>query len=167
MSVLKEMREKLLDRVSIIKNHPKHKALTAQGHEVPDPVPLAPPIGYVKPHSIFDQVREMIRSDELRKAALMAGAETFDESDDFDIGDDYEPDAPYELDNELLSLTELRRRAAEEKKLDEVREAAPASPSPTDSPPAQRKGGRGASGASPNKAPASPPPPEPDDDDSQ
>lgn len=165
MSLVKEMKEKLLDRVAVIKGHHKHKALTKDGQEVPDPVPLAPPVGYVKPVSIFDQVRDMIRSDALRREALEAGAETFDESDDFEIGDDYEPDAPYELDNELLSLSELRRRAQEEKALDEERAAAP--PSPTQDPPAERKGGRGASGASQNKAPASPATPEPSGDDNQ
>lgn len=167
MSIVKDMKQKLLSRVETIRNHPKYKPLTEKGHEVPDPVPLAPPVGYIKPNSIFDQVREMIRSDALRQEALMAGAETFEDSDDFDIGDDYEPDAPYELDNELLSVQELRRRAAQEKALDEGREAAPTPPAPSPNPPAERKGGRGASGASPNKAPASPPPPEPSDDDTQ
>lgn len=78
--------------------HPKGKNLTAGGAEIPDPVPTAPPVGYERPVSFFDQVRDMIRSDALRRAAAQVGAETEEEADDFDVGDDYDPTSPYEYD---------------------------------------------------------------------
>lgn len=65
--------------------------------EPQDPTPIAPPIGYRKQPSIFDQQRAMIRQ-ELSRQAELKGMETFEESDDFDIGDDYDPTTPYEAD---------------------------------------------------------------------
>lgn len=63
---------------------------------IPDPTPIAPPVGYIKQPSLAEQIRSMVRSERLRQEVEAAGAETFEESDDFDIGDDYDPDSPYE-----------------------------------------------------------------------
>lgn len=66
------------------------------GREKPDPIPMAPPIGYVKQESLSDKIRSMVRSEHLRIAAMEAGAETFEEADDFEVGEDYDPKSPYE-----------------------------------------------------------------------
>lgn len=66
------------------------------GLEVPDPNPLEAPIGFKKPMSMNDRIRQMIRSEQLRMAADQSGMETFEEADDFDIGDDYDPHSPFE-----------------------------------------------------------------------
>lgn len=66
------------------------------GREVPDPTPVAPPIGYVRQPSLAEQIRAMVMSEQLRQAAENAGAETFEESEDFDVGDDFDPTTPYE-----------------------------------------------------------------------
>lgn len=70
--------------------------LDARGREIPDPVPMQPPIGYKATPSIMDQVRDMIKSESLRLAAQQSGMETFEEADDFEVGDDYDPSSPYE-----------------------------------------------------------------------
>lgn len=81
--------------------HPKGKALIlnergAGAYEAPDPVPMAPPVGYVRHVPLHEQIRQMVRSEALRQAAIDAGAETFEEGDDFDVGDDYDPRSPHE-----------------------------------------------------------------------
>lgn len=70
----------------------------SRGHEIPDPVPMQPPLGYVKQDSLAMQMRAMILSDRLAREAAAAGAETFEEADDFDVGDDFdmEKHSPYE-----------------------------------------------------------------------
>lgn len=67
------------------------------GSEHPDPVPLAPPIGYVEQPNLWEQMRAMIRSEQLKQLAEAAGAETFEEADDFDVEDEIEPNSPYEM----------------------------------------------------------------------
>lgn len=67
-----------------------------KGQEVPDPTPMAPPVGYVKQQSLAEQIREMVRSEKLRLEVEQQGLETFEEADDFDVGDDYDPSSPYE-----------------------------------------------------------------------
>lgn len=72
------------------------KGLTQHGEEIPDPTPVAPPLGYKKIPSLAEQIRQAILSEKLKEAAAAAGVETFEEADDFDVGDDYDPRSPYE-----------------------------------------------------------------------
>lgn len=92
MENVKELKALLADTIS------KHvKKLPLIGSKlVPDPVPVAPPVGYERPPSMIDTVRNMIRSEQLRREVEAAGFETFQEADDFDVGDDYDPSSPYE-----------------------------------------------------------------------
>jgi len=76
--------------------------LTKDGRERPSDVPLAPPLGYVKQPTIHERIRDMVRSEHLRREAEAAGAETFEEADDFDVGDDFDPSSPYEGDFDPL-----------------------------------------------------------------
>lgn len=74
------------------------KGLSANsGFEIPDPTPMAPPIGYKRQPSLAEQIREMVRSEKLAQEAAAAGAETFEEADDFDVEDDEFPASPYEM----------------------------------------------------------------------
>lgn len=66
----------------------KSRGLAADGSQVPDPTPLAPPVGYKKQPSMVEIVRDMVRSERLKHEAEASGHETFEESEDFDIGDD-------------------------------------------------------------------------------
>lgn len=90
------MTEYLNRRTGEIVELHKDKLLTPDGKEIPDPLPLAPPVGYVKRDSLAEQIRQMVLGERLAQEARAAGAETFDEADDFDVGDDYDPTSPYE-----------------------------------------------------------------------
>lgn len=70
--------------------------LDAKGRELPDPVPMAPPVGYQRQPTLTERIREMVRGEHVRLAALQAGQETFEEADDFEVGDDFDPTSPYE-----------------------------------------------------------------------
>lgn len=71
--------------------------LDKRGREIPDPLPMAPPIGYKRSPSLAEQIRAMVVSEKLRQEALESGFETFEESDDFEIEDDpADPRTPYE-----------------------------------------------------------------------
>lgn len=62
------------------------------GLEYPDPVPMAPPVGYDAPPDLVTMIRTMIKGEQIRQRADEAGMETFEEADDFEIYDD--PDDP-------------------------------------------------------------------------
>lgn len=68
----------------------------AYGRETPDPIPMAPPVGWKETPDMVDQIRMMVRSEHMRLAALSQDKETFEEADDFEVGDDYDPTSPYE-----------------------------------------------------------------------
>lgn len=70
--------------------------LDTAGREIPDPTPMAPPVGYKKQPSMVDHIRSMVRSELLRQSVAAEGLETFEEAEDFDVGDDYDPTTPYE-----------------------------------------------------------------------
>lgn len=74
---------------------PRDLLLDEDGRFKPDPIPMAPPVGYMKQESMAEIVRRMVRSEHLRLAADAAGLESFDEAEDFDVGDD-DPSSPYE-----------------------------------------------------------------------
>lgn len=101
----------------------KAKPQTEEGQEVLSSVPLAPPVGWIKQPSMVDNLRAMVRSELLRRAAMAAGAETFDEADDFEVEDDLEPTSGYENDPDFepavvreayakAAEVEIERRAA-------------------------------------------------------
>jgi hypothetical protein len=72
-------------------------SLDAKGREVPDPKPLAIPMGYKRPETLQEQVQRLIRTSMSEYAALQ-GEETFEEADDFDIEDDpVDMSTPYEM----------------------------------------------------------------------
>lgn len=65
--------------------------------EWPDPRPMSPPLGYIPETSLSEKIRQMVRSEHLRYAAMNSGMETFEEADDFDVDDDFDPSSPYEM----------------------------------------------------------------------
>jgi len=83
-----------------------------RGREIPDPNPMAPPVGYKRSPTISDRIREMIRSENLQREALAAGAETFEEANDFDDPEEG-PISIYEFDEDAeLELREAQAAAA-------------------------------------------------------
>lgn len=86
-----------LERIEELLNKGKGKQLDEEGREVPDPRPVAPPIGYVKQPSMVEHIRSLVRSTMLQQAAEAAGMETFEDADDFDVDDEQDdPRTPYE-----------------------------------------------------------------------
>lgn len=71
--------------------------LNDQGHEVPDPTPIAIPAGISRPPTLQETIQKFIRNDAIQRALAAEGLETFEEADDFEVGEDYEPSSPYEL----------------------------------------------------------------------
>lgn len=64
---------------------------TDEGYEIPDPVPMAPPVGFKKQPSMVENIRNMVRSEMLQREAAAAGFETFEEAEDFGPEDDGVP----------------------------------------------------------------------------
>lgn len=69
--------------------------LDPTGRERVSSIPLAPPVGYIRQPSLAQQIRDMVRSEQLAAEARNAGYETFEEADDFEV-DDFDPSSPYE-----------------------------------------------------------------------
>lgn len=72
--------------------------LNSKGQEIPDPTPVAVPIGFGIPESLESKIRRMVRSESLSMAAERAGHETFEEADDFDVDDEDDMSSPWEMD---------------------------------------------------------------------
>lgn len=65
------------------------------GKEFPNPVPMAPPLGFVPQPPIWEQIRAMVKR-EMSQVAEAEGFESEEEANDFDVGDDFDPSTPYE-----------------------------------------------------------------------
>lgn len=121
----------------------KARSLDNDGKLIPDPVPIAPPIGYKKAPSMVEIVRDMVKGERLAQAAREAGAETFEEAEDFDVPDD-PPDlrSPFEntFDPPISELLAAGKQALAEKAGEAAKAAGspdkPAPPPP--SPPAPK-----------------------------
>lgn len=102
-------------------------SLDEHGREILDPVPMAPPLGYSRQPSLVELVRDMVRGEHLRRAALEDDKDDFETFDNFEIPDDPgDPHSRWENDfdppvKELLkegdkSLSEKSRAATERPK---------------------------------------------------
>lgn len=90
------------------------------GRELPDPVPLAPPIGFVNQPSMFDVMRDMIRGEALKAYAESTGSETFEEAQDFDVEDDMFPQSSFEGEfDPMEDLKEKRDRQFRQRFIEE------------------------------------------------
>lgn len=74
--------------------------LDEHGREIPDPVPMAPPVGYTRQPSLVELVRDMVRSEHLRRAAEADDKDDFETFDNFDIPDDV-PDPSTRWENDF------------------------------------------------------------------
>lgn len=123
----------------------KGARLDALGRELPDPTPIAPPVGYQRQKPLHELIREMVRSEKLAQEAAELDAGSFDDEDDFDVDDDYDPSSPWEENFDPLhgAPEELRNPPSESP--DDPQSGSPA--------PTERKG----------KKPAAPTPSETED----
>lgn len=118
--------------------------LDKNGHEVLDPTPLSPPVGYVPQPSITERLRELIAGERMRRTAELREMDTFEEADDFDVDDDVAPmrDSPWENEfdppvRDLVrdgqrSLSEKERLAAEAAAAEAARRPAAPNDPPAD-----------------------------------
>lgn len=101
--------------------------LDEHGREKPNPVPLEPPLGYIRHKSIAEQIREQVLA--VSREAAESGLETEQEANDFDVDEDYEPTSPWEHDFEvdpaLETMIALQSKPPQ---------AEPAQPAPTTTP---------------------------------
>lgn len=79
-----------------------------QGHEILDPTPMQPPLGYKRAPTLAEQIRQQVLV--ARLEAMDNLEETEDEADDFEVGDDFEPLSKYENDH-VPTLAVLKERA--------------------------------------------------------
>lgn len=56
------------------------------GQEVPDPTPVAMPLGHINPEPLEVRMRRMIQM-EMSQEAMRQGYESFEEANDFNVGD--------------------------------------------------------------------------------
>ena len=85
------------------------KFFNAQGEYLPDPEPVAMPVGFERPPTLAEQVARLVRSNELARLAQSEGMETFEEADDFDVDDDFDPSTPWEQDFDLAAIRAVDR----------------------------------------------------------
>lgn len=106
--------------------------INVAGQEVNDPTPMEPPLGYKEQPSIAQQIRDMVRSEQLRLAVEAEGYETFEEADDFDVGDDFDPTTPYEndFDPPIKEVVEEVAKARKEQSKGENKEPVRQDPQP-------------------------------------
>lgn len=114
----------------------KGRPLTVDGQEIPDPRPMAPPVGYKKQPSMADQIRDMVRSERLAQEAAEMGGESFEEANDFDTGEDDDLNTIYEIGEGTADIDLLNRLTGRSASAgDESRAAAepkePKAPSPS------------------------------------
>lgn len=68
-----------------------------RGEEIPDSTPVALPVGFTRPKTLQQTMRELLRNEEFLRAQEAAEVESFDEADDFDVGEQDPLDGtPYE-----------------------------------------------------------------------
>ena len=62
-----------------------------RGMELPDPVPMAPPVGYKPPDDLLSMIESVIRRRDFEQELERQGFETVEEADDFEVDEDYDP----------------------------------------------------------------------------
>lgn len=141
-------------RADAIARHRKEKGLDPEGQPVFDPTPMAPPIGYKKQPSIFDQVRDAMKAHQLEELEQLQ--ESLDDAEDYEIDDDPpDPASKWEMGSQY-SLSELKQMVRE--KREELEEwHRQANRLPSDGPQGPRPQGgddQGVRGAAPAEKPS-------------
>lgn len=129
----------LLAGVEVIEmeeDNPTESQLDRNGHEIPDPTPIAPPVGFQDPPTLEELIRTMVNNAAIQARLDAEGAETFEEADDFDVADDdqFEPSSRYE--GNFDHLSESPEAAVKRLQDAEAAAAAPPLPPPPEAPPA-------------------------------
>lgn len=67
-----------------------------RGEELLDPRPMSVAVGFKRPPSLAEMVKNLVRNERVQRDFETHGIETFDEADDFEVGDDLDPSSPWE-----------------------------------------------------------------------
>lgn len=104
--------------------------LDKNGHEMLNPKPMYPTVGFQNPPTLEQQIRALLQEARVREAIEAEGFETPEEADDFDVGDDFEPFSFHEFSEEE---EEIARAYIQARREEEARRATPATPAPVPS----------------------------------
>lgn len=91
----------------VFKTTDKHNRFNVDGHEILNPTPMQPPLGYKATLSLAEQIRQQVRA---FKALDDTEPESEEEADDFEVDDDPQPESRWENDM-IPSIKETRARA--------------------------------------------------------
>lgn len=116
----------------VFKTTDKRNRFSEDNHEILNPTPIAPPLGYKPTLSLVEQIRQQVR---LSKMMDDNEPETEEEADDFDIVEDPQPESRWENDM-IPSIKETRKRIRELEAAEKRYAAAPAAAAPPQEPPA-------------------------------
>lgn len=119
----------------VFKTTDKYNRFNEDNHEVLNPTPMQPPLGYKPSLSLAEQIRQQVRA---MKHLEDLEPETEEEADDFEVEDDPQPVSRWENDM-IPSIKETRARARaleKEARLYAVPKAPQASPPDPPSEPA-------------------------------
>lgn len=95
----------------------QYAKLYKDGCEVPDPRPIAIPVGFKSPESIAQTVARLVKNIDIQRELRRQGRETFEEANDFDIpGEELDPKSKWEEDYEGAFDDEIKL----EKRLQEI-----------------------------------------------
>lgn len=87
--------------------------LSAEGAELPDPTPMAPPVGFRPSPPLHERIRAMVQ-DFYMQQQQRDQVESPEEADDFDVDEEMDPSAPYEYNFEPpKDENEVHRRLVE------------------------------------------------------
>lgn len=99
------------------------------GQEMPDPTPMALPLGMSHHATLADMIQRMLRHQLMAQAATEEGFDTFEEGEDFDIEDDpLDPHTQYEKNFESSALMQNDITAMRKELLNTAQEATTTTP---------------------------------------
>lgn len=115
------------------------RRMEVDGSEIPDPVPLEPPVGYVKKPSMFETMREMVKREmAMRMQNDADGGDGDVDDDDYEEEDDFpRSHREYSEEDDVWVRQTAAELAERRKSASESREAPPASPAAPPQPPAE------------------------------
>lgn len=93
----------------VFKTTDKYNRHNEEGHEILNPTPMQPPLGYKPQLSLAEQIRLQVRQ---LKAMDDMEPESEEDADDFDVDDDPQPQSRWENDM-IPSIKETRKRMRE------------------------------------------------------
>lgn len=112
----------------IVQKLREYSTYNDKGEEIPDPRPVALPVGITTPVPLGDRIRQLVLNEIVKRDLHAAGIETFDEADDFDVPDEpIDRMTPFEETFDPLHTTareqELRAGFVEERPAAAVQQA--------------------------------------------